>query len=176
LTQTFAVTKSITNSFTFEFSKTLREFSSVTVKAGIAIEGVFSLESETTTEREINVAENQQWTTITSHNFSIHQTITILPFRRVTVEGVIQMAENVEKPFVAQILVSMSVISLTSFSRAAVVEKVPRWMLRERLEKHVQGKYIQDTADGILFEISGTMRGSFGVSTMLHVKEFPVLT
>jgi len=173
LTQTFAAKKSIDSTYTFEFSKSLHAFFSVTVKADVTVTP-FTAGFEIKGELTYSISENQQWTTTVSHTFSLNQVVTILPFRRVTIDGVIEMTENVERPFVAQILASMTVIRLSSFSRTVVRDPILHWELREYFEKYVQGKYIRDTGDGILFETKGTVRGSFGISTLLNVKEFPI--
>jgi len=191
ITQTFDVKKTITSSYTFGFSKTVRTFGKLSVKAGISLNGNsnaplgnggsasgnVSAEASVGAEGslEVSVQDNQQWTTTTEDSFSINQVVTIPSFRSITVDGIIQMAEDVEVPFVAQILVSMSNRRLTRFSRAIVRETLPRWQIRGYLQRNVQGRIIQDTEDGILFETNGTLRGTFGVSTVLHVKEFPVL-
>jgi len=85
-----------------------------------------------------------------------------------------EMADNVEKPFVAQMLAKMTVVRLTLFSREIAREIFPRWKLREYLDKYVKGKYIRDSEDGVLYETKGTVRGSFGISTNLTVKDFAV--
>jgi len=174
VTKRFAASKSITNKFTFEFSKTMSIFASITVSASVKLFGLFDFKRSNTLGFGSSVTQHQRWETSTADTYSINQDVTIPPFRRVTVEGALEMAENDEKPYVAQMLVKMNIIRLTKYSGAVVRESLPNWKIREHLQKHVEGKFLRYTADGVLIETRGTVRGSFGISTKLNLKEFPV--
>jgi len=125
---------------------------------------------------DVKVNDNQEWTTVTEDTFSIDQVVTIPAFRSITIDGTIDVADNVELSFTSQILVSMSTIRLTKYSRAVVKKSLPRYQIRENLLKHVDGRIISDTEDGILFETNGTLRGTYGIAAVLHVRESPVIS
>jgi hypothetical protein len=173
MTQTFDISKTIVCSYTFGFSKTTSVFAKLSVSADIALPG-WKSNVKAETGLDVSVTDNQEWTTTTTDTFSIKQVVTIPSFRRVTFDGIIEMAENVRMDFVAQILVSMSSIRLTKYTQTLVKQSLPRWQIKNYLLNHVDGRIIQDTEDGVLFETNGTLQGTFGVETLLHAKEFPI--
>jgi len=125
---------------------------------------------------DVNVEENQKWTSVTENTFNINQVVTVPAFRTITIDGTVDIADNVELGFTCQILVSMTTIRLTKYSRVVVKRPLPIYKIKENLLKHVDGRIVAETEEGILWETNGTLRGTFGVEAVLRVSESPVIS
>jgi len=169
--QTVSAEKSVSDTFTFGFKESLKVFTKVTVMAGIPLIG----KAETEAGIEGSFEAYQELSSSTTHTFAIHQEVPVAPFKRVHVHGILSIADNVIMPFRAKMEVTLNVHRLTRTGHHAVPRPVPAELLEEYLKANkVDGVIVEKRGNVVVIEVTGIVRGTWGITTVLDVQEAPL--
>jgi len=171
ITQTVTAERAQADTFTFGFQQSLKIFSTVTAEAGLPLIGKATTESGI----EANFGFNQELSSTSTHTFTISQEVTVAPFKRVRIHGVLSIADNVVMPFRARMEVTLNINRLTTYGWQIVQRPVPADLLEEYLKANrVEGTIIERRGNTVVIEVTGTVRGTWGINSLLHVNEAPV--
>jgi len=145
--------------------------SRVSVQAGIPLLGNARAEGGI----DLNFGFHQEITSTTTHTFTINEEIPVAPRSRVSAHGIIKIADSVTMPFRAQMEVTLNINRLTTFGRQVVYRPVPAALLEEYLMSNkVEGTIIARRGNTVVLEVEGTVYGTWGIITVLHVNESPL--
>jgi hypothetical protein len=171
ITQTVTAEKSVSDTFTFGFKESLKVFTTITVMAGLPLIG----KAETESGIEGNFEANQELSSTTTHTFTINQEVPVAPFSRVHVHGILSIVDSVELPFRAKIEVTLNINRLTTIGHHVVPRPVHAELLEEFLKANkVEGTIVERRGNTVVLEVTGTVRGTWGITTVLQVDEAPL--